>query len=155
MRAESVLLAVLLGVGCAGQNGEVGANGAGGASGAEGADYAMVGDVAASVEVKVQPDAVRLLLHVTNVGDRPLEFTFPSSQRYDFVVETMAGERVWQWSSDMMFAQVISEASLEPGETWAFDATWEPGDRTGVFRVIGEVTASERDVRQSTTFELP
>ncbi|HUG40031.1 MAG TPA: BsuPI-related putative proteinase inhibitor [Longimicrobiales bacterium] len=145
MRAVTMLLGSLLVVGCAGSTGEVGGS----------ADDAMSGDVAATVEVKVQGETARFLLHVTNTGSRALDFTFRSSQRFDFVVRDDAGSEVWRWSDGMMFLQALSEASLAPRETWDFDVTWDPGDRSGRFQVVGWVTASEHDVQQSATFELP
>lgn len=140
MRAGPILWTVLLVPACAGSP-----DGAGGAA----------DDVASSVEVKVGGDRVGLHLHVTNTGARAIEFTFPSSQRYDFVVRDEAGEEVWRWSEGMMFLQAISHATLAPGETWDFEAAWDAGNRTGRFQVVARVTAAERDVRQSAAFELP
>lgn len=145
MRAEAMMVTALLVTGCAGSTGEVG----------ESRDGVLMDDVAATVEVKLQGDSVRLLLHVTNTGDAPLDFTFPSSQRYDFVVRDEAGEEVWRWSEGMMFLQAISHATLAPGETWDFDVVWEPGDRRGRYEVVGRVTATEHDLQQSAAFELP
>ena len=145
MRAEAMVVAGLLVAGCAGSTGEMG----------DRRDGALMDDVAATMEVKLQGDSVRLLLHVTNTGDAPLEFTFPSSQRYDFVVRDEAGEEVWRWSDGMAFMQAISHATLSPGETWDFDVVWEPGNRTGRYEVVGRVTATEHDLQQSAAFELP
>ena len=139
------MVAALLVAGCAGSGGEVGESRGG----------ALMDDVAATVEVKLQGDSVRLLLHVTNTGEEPLEFTFPSSQRYDFAIRNEAGEEVWRWSDGMMFTQAISEATLKPGETWEFDVVWDPGARTGLYEAVGTVTATGHDVRQSASFELP
>lgn len=145
MRAGAMMVAAVLVAGCAGSAGEVGDSRGG----------ALMDDVAATMEVKLQGDSVRLLLHVTNTGEDPLEFTFPSSQRYDFVVRDGSGEEVWRWSDGMAFAQAISHATLEPGETWDFDVVWEPGSRTGHYEVVGRVTATEHDLQQSAAFELP
>ena len=112
-------------------------------------------DVAATVEVKLEGEGVQFLLHVTNTGETPLEFTFPSSQRYDFVVRDQSGEEVWRWSDGMSFLQAISNATLAPGETWDFRVTWEAGNRAGQYEVAAMVTAQEHDVRQSAAFELP
>jgi Intracellular proteinase inhibitor len=143
MRGQAMLSVALVLAGCAGSTGEVSGDGAVGE------------DVAATVEVKVQEDSVRLLLHVTNTGDRGIEFRFPTSQRHDFVVRDEGGVEVWRWSEGMMFLQAISRATLAPGETWDFEGAWAPGNRTGRFQVVGRVTAAERDVEQSAAFELP
>lgn len=143
MRGEA-MLAVALGLaGCAGSTGEVTGDGVG------------VGDVAASLEVKLQEDSVRLLLHVTNTGERGIAFTFPTSQRHEFVVRDDQGAEVWRWSEGMMFLQAISRATLAPGETWAFEGAWAAGNRAGRYQVVGRVTAEEGDVEQSAAFELP
>ena len=145
MRAEAMLVAGLVLAGCAGSAGER----------ANGADEAMTGDVAATVEVKLQGDSVRMHLHVTNRGSTPLAFTFPTSQRYDFAVRDASGETIWRWSDGMAFMQAISRATLAPGETWEFEAAWAPGNRAGVHEVVGRITAQEHGVQQSASFELP
>lgn len=115
----------------------------------------MVAGVASSLEVGIASDEVRLSFHVTNVSTDPVSFTFPTSQRHDFFVETEAGERVWQWSGDRAFLQVITEATLEPGETWSMDAAWVHGGQSGRFVGVGRLAAMDRPVEQRAAFELP
>jgi hypothetical protein len=110
---------------------------------------------ATSLEVAIAPGEARLVLHVTNTSGGPLAFTFPTSQRYDFEVEDPGGARVWRWSDEFVFLQVITEATLEPGETWTMSATWEPGDRAGPFVAVGRLVAMDRGVEERVTFELP
>lgn len=111
-------------------------------------------DLVSSMEVKVSPSSVRFILHVTNNGDEPLELTFTSSQRYDFIVESRAGEEVWRWSDDMAFLQALSQDTLPPGDSWDMDAVWDPGDRTGEYVATGVLTAREHEMRQSAAFRL-
>lgn len=146
MRVFPALLATLLILAC-GAPREVPVAEVNGASGIEG--------LASSLEVEVRPGRVHLLLHVTNTGAEPVAFTFPTSQRYDFVVETGDGDRVWQWSSDMAFLQAISHQTLAPGETWDMDAEWDPGDRRGTYVARGWLTSSAARLGQQTPFELP
>lgn len=142
MRRAAVLVAALLMVGCAGsaERGEP--------------DTLAEDDAVATMEVKVTGESVRLVLHVTNAGEEPLAFTFPTSQRHDFVVRTAEGEQIWRWSDGMAFLQAISRATLEPGESWDMEAVWDPGERSGEFVATGMVTARDREIRQTTTFEL-
>jgi hypothetical protein len=112
-------------------------------------------DLAASVEVKVAPSTVRLVLHVTNSGADPIEFTFPTSQRFDFEVLTVDGQRVWRWSDDMAFLQAISRATLAPGESWDMEGEWDPGAREGRYVARGRLTARGRELVQQTPFDLP
>lgn len=111
-------------------------------------------DLAASMVVEVQSGTVELALHVTNHGREPVDFTFPSSQRYDFRITDAAGESVWQWSAARSFLQVVTEATLAPGETWTFRAEWsEP--RPGRYVGTGWVTAQEWRLEQQSTFDVP
>jgi hypothetical protein len=146
MRAVFLVLLGLHLAGCAGSNGQVEA-------GKE--ERVSPSDLAASMEVKVGVDGVRLVLHLTNTTSRTMEFTFPTSQRYDFVVTRPSGEEVWRWSEGMAFLQAISRATLEPGESWDMEAVWDPGDRSGELIATGRLTARDRAVEQSATFELP
>lgn len=108
----------------------------------------------ASTEAKVSSSSVRFVLHVTNTGEAPVELLFSSSQRYDFIVETAAGEEVWRWSDGMAFLQALSQDTLEPGGSWDMDAVWDPEGRRGQYVVTGVLTAREHELRQRTAFEL-
>jgi hypothetical protein len=119
-------------------------------------DDAMSGHhLSPTMEVKVAPESVRFVLHVTNSGDSPITLEFSSSQRYDFVVKTLEGETVWRWSDDMAFMQALSQATLAPGESWTMDAVWEPDTPSGEYRAVGMLTAREHPLQQETAFRLP
>lgn len=139
------VLASLVAGACAGSNGEQ-ADPAMGFAGADG--------LAGTMEVKVSESSVRLVLHVTNTGDSPIELNFNTSQRYDFVVETTTGEEVWRWSDGMSFLQALSTETLPAGESWEVEAVWDPGDRAGEYVATGVLTARDRDLRQRARFEL-
>jgi hypothetical protein len=138
-------LALVLVLGCSGPYREDAVEG----------DEWVAEEVASTLEVAMLASSVRLLLHVTNATEEPLDFTFPTSQRYDFVVEDGSGTEVWRWSEDRAFLQVITEARLEPGETWTMEAVWEPGDRSGEHAATGRLVAMDRPVEQRMSFEVP
>ena len=119
-----------------------------------GADGASLNDLITSLEVEVGATNVHFVLHVTNPTNQPIRLEFPSAQRYDFTVQTAAGETVWTWSADQMFAQVTGEATIPPGASQDYAANWPPNGRTGVFQAIGRITASNRRIEQRTTFEI-
>lgn len=146
MHAVLLILIAILSSGCARPNGQ-GEAGEG--------DASAPPPLAASVDVQVTDGGVRLSLHITNTTSRPIEFSFPTSQRYDFVVARPSGEVVWRWSEGMAFLQVLSQATLAPGESWDMEAVWEPGSVTGELVATARLTAAERPVEQRTTFELP
>lgn len=144
MRLEGMLVATLAVAACAGAGEQATREG-----------MAVERDLVGTVEVKVSPSSVRLVLHVTNTGEAPLELHFSTSQRYDFIVETATGEEVWRWSNDMAFMQALSQDTLPAGGSWAMDAVWDPGDRSGEYVATGVLTAREHELRQSTAFQLP
>lgn len=146
MRAFAIVLMVLVVGGCARPPG---------VSDGDGEDATMSGDLAASMEVKVSEDGVRLGLHVTNTTTRTMDLTFPTSQRYDFVVTRASGGEVWRWSEGMSFLQAISRASLAANESWDMEAVWDPGEVTGRLVATGWLTTRDGTVKQSATFELP
>jgi hypothetical protein len=123
-------------------------------TGQMGTDGAALSDLITSLEVEVGANEVRFVLHVTNPTNQPIRLEFPSAQRYDFTVQTAAGESVWTWSADQMFAQVLGEATIPAGGSQDYTASWLPSGRTGVFQAIGRVTASNRKIEQRTTFEI-
>ena len=84
-----------------------------------------------SLEVTVG-DGVGFSFTVVNGGDTPVELTFRDACRADFVVYA-DGTEVWRYSDDRAFAQMLSTADLQPGESAAFEETWpapDPGDYT-------------------------
>ena len=84
-----------------------------------------------SIEVTVG-DGVTFQFTVVNGGDTPVELTFRDACRADFAVYADDAE-VWRYSGNRVFAQALSTADLQPGESAAFEATWpdpDPGDYT-------------------------
>jgi hypothetical protein len=73
-------------------------------------------------------EPVDMTLTVENIACRDLNLTFPTAQRYDFIIRK-GKQVVWQWSEGMMFAQVIGRETLEEGESISYDVTW---DQTGL-----------------------
>lgn len=116
---------------------------------------AGVGELASTLEVGITREGVRLTFHTTNTAPEPMEFTFPTSQRYDFLVETADGEPVWQWSADRAFLQALSHETLEPGETWTVSEEWEPGSASGPHVAVARLTAMDRPVERRAAFDLP
>ncbi len=72
-------------------------------------------------------EPVEMTLTVENIAGRDLKLTFPTAQRYDFIVRK-GKQVVWKWSEGMMFAQAISREVLPAGGTISYEVTW---DQTG------------------------
>jgi hypothetical protein len=52
------------------------------------------------------------MLVVRNNTEMPVEFTFPTSQRFDFIVRDALGKEVLRWSDGKMFLQVVGKEIL-------------------------------------------
>lgn len=104
-----------------------------------------------ALEVTVD-DEVEFSFSVVNAGDRPVEFTFRDACRADFTVYTDDRE-VWRYSDGRSFAQAISTADFQPGETAAFDAVWSaPG--SGEYTVEATLRVTERSVTTRAPFSV-
>jgi hypothetical protein len=111
-------------------------------------------ELGATLNVRVAADSVRLELHVTNVTAEVLRLEFATAQRYDFEV-SVAGARVWRWSDDMMFAQVLGQEVVLPGESRRYTAAWPATGASGAYTATGWLTSTNYPVELRTAFRLP
>jgi hypothetical protein len=100
-------------------------------------------------------EAIKMTLVVTNATGQAVKLTFPTAQRFDFVVRK-GGKPVWQWSSDMMFAQINGSETMAPGGSLEFTAEWNqrladgtnPGlgayTLQGILKSLPEIATPER-----------
>ena len=91
---------------------------------------------------------VNFVLTIKNKGLNPIMLNFSTSQRYDFVI-LKGKNKIWVWSRDKVFLQVLGSEILEPGEAKSYSETWTPTE-TGDYTLIGIVTS--RTIYQSQTF---
>lgn len=73
-------------------------------------------------------EPVRFVLGVRNPASEPVRLSFGSTKTHDFVVTTASGKELWRHSGGLVYAQMLSELVLAPGETREFEARWEPTD---------------------------
>lgn len=52
-------------------------------------------------------------LKVTNSGDLPYSVSHRDGQLYDFVITDKYGEKLWQWSDNMVFTQALTSSSID------------------------------------------
>ncbi len=84
-------------------------------------------------------EPIVMTLEVTNKAGRAINLTFPSAQRYDFIVKQ--GKRtIWQWSAGRTFAQVVGSHELAPGETISYEYTWDQTAADGTKPALGAYT---------------
>jgi hypothetical protein len=88
----------------------------------------------------LEPIPLRLI--VRNEAGRTLHLTFPTAQRFDFII-TKDREPVWSWGQGRMFAQALGRVALAPGDSAVYEYTWDgrlPGGslpRLGRYTVKG------------------
>ncbi len=105
-----------------------------------------------TLDATVGDDAVEFAFAVTNAGDDPVDLQFSDACRADVAVED-DGQEVWRFSEGRMFAQMIVEETLAPGETETYTMAWEdpaPGD----YEAAAALAARTHDCRASTSVSV-
>lgn len=97
---------------------------------------------------------MRFTFRVANNGAGPVDLSFQSGQRYEFIVSDSVGAEVWRWSSEQMFTQALGEERLEAGGVLEYGAVWKPGDLSGMYRAVARLVSSDRPLELGTEFEL-
>ena len=76
---------------------------------------------------------VRARIRLTNGSDEELALDFPSSQRFDFLLEDERGHIVFRWSDDKVFLPVLGREIVRPGRSLIYEATFSlPGSDRGI-----------------------
>lgn len=87
-------------------------------------------------------EKVDFQLQVANKTGKDITKQFASGQRYDFIVKK-DGKKVWQWSDDYSFIQVIQNVNIKDGQTLYYTESWKP-EEVGLYTVeayfMGEST---------------
>ena len=105
--------------------------------------------------VKVEPQAVRFALNVTNVGEKRVELAFPSGQTYDFVVSDTLGREVWRWGTGRLFTQNLQNKLLGEGDSMAVNERWEPSQLHGKYVAVATLHSSNYPIQERVEFVLP
>lgn len=100
-------------------------------------------------------ETITLVVTLRNRADAPRTLTLPTSQTHDCLVYDGNHEEVWRLSRGRMYAQVITELTLKPGESRTFTAAWmqidakghpvPPGDYEAVGLVPGKAPGCRSD----------
>lgn len=99
------------------------------------------GDLDVTVAGDDRERTVTFAFTVTNTRGEPIELQFANACKADFAVKA-DGEEIWRFSEGRMFAQMLCQDRLEPGERVVYDAEW--GDcEPGTYTAIAELRARE------------
>ena len=95
-------------------------------------------------------ESIVIELIVFNRTAENLTFDFRDSERYDFIIEDAAGNRVWRWAEGRMFMQVLGEETLGPGrEEVAYTGTYAEPLQPGGYKVTGAFVSANRPLSAS------
>ena len=82
---------------------------------------------------------VSLTLVLFNCGETPITRTYGSSHTYDFVVLDEAGQVIWHLSLGMVFLQVQTPVTFEPGEMIVHRTIWRQDTDDRPFLLLPEL----------------
>jgi hypothetical protein len=110
----------------------------------------LVVSVTADAQRYSGDDAIGLTLGVRNNSDSSVVLQFATGQRYDFTILTAEGDTAWSWSADRNFTQVLGQETVQPGQGLLFRRQVQPGLKSGTFRLVGRITASNLALADTT-----
>lgn len=76
-------------------------------------------------------EELKLLINLKNNSQEKIQLNFSSAQIYEIVVKSWQNEIIYRWSEDKVFAQVLKEVSIAPGE----QKTYEDNIDLSIFKV--------------------
>ncbi|WP_017343156.1 BsuPI-related putative proteinase inhibitor [Halorubrum sp. T3] len=117
----------------------------------------------AALATATTDDGVALSLRIENAGADPVTLQFRTGQRAEFTAypadEDAEGsaegraDPVWRYGASQMFTQALGSETIGPGEAVGYEGTWRDPP-AGTYRIVGEATATDRDVRAETVVDV-
>jgi len=97
-----------------------------------------------SVTLRAQPAVAKqggtfdLTLTVRNLSGKPVTYTLPTGQTYEFIASTKGGGDVWRWSQGKFFTEAVNTIALAPGASKDFKVAWDLGTTAaGLYTIQG------------------
>lgn len=75
-------------------------------------------------------ESVTITYGILNRGNTPLVYTFSTSKQYDAWVMRGSTE-IWRLSKGKYYAQIITNLTLQPGQSRNFEVKWDQRDNSG------------------------
>ena len=98
---------------------------------------------------------VTLTLTVSNPASTPVAVLFGSALHADFTIyDASTSDRVWQWSADRMFMQVVSADTVPAKGQLVFTAQWQP-PKKGTFTAVGTLVSRSHVADAKVQFVVP
>jgi hypothetical protein len=106
-----------------------------------------------AADVDPEAECVEFTFTVENAGDDPIDLQFSDAQETDLAITDADGDEVWRWSVGRMFAQMLQQKTMAPGETTTYDFEWED-PTTGKYEATATLEATNVDCEASTSFDV-
>ena len=116
-------------------------------------DTVTTGRLDASLDAVEEGGELVLRFRVGNPTDQPITFDFPSGQRYDFAAYDAAGEGLWRWSANRVFAMSFASLTLAPGEALTYEERWRPGAAAGPLTLEASLASRNLPVARRVVLE--
>ncbi len=100
-----------------------------------------------------EPVALRLVLR--NRGTTPQRLQCPSARTHDVSILAPGGRELWRWSRGRMFAQMMTDVAVGPGESREFRVTWDQRTSEGTpvpagrYEAQGSIPALGGEIRSA------
>lgn len=111
-----------------------------------------------------------LSLRIENAGPDPVTLDFRTGQRAEFTAYPASGDGggsdenadasgenrsdpVWRYGATRMFSQALGSETVAPGESVGYEGEWRDPS-SGTYRIVGEATATDREIRAEAVVEV-
>jgi len=102
----------------------------------------------------MQGETIEFLLEVTNTTSDAITLSFTSGNQYEFTVNTLDGQTLWNSSADVAFIQAFTEVIIQAGDTHEVTETWDQSFLGGGGLTIGDYVAVGSMLDQSPAAEF-
>jgi hypothetical protein len=111
-------------------------------------------ELPASLSAAVNGD-VTLTFTVKNPSADAVKVTFPSGQRYDFVVaDSATGQSVWTWSANKSFVAALGEETIPAGGSRTYVEKWTP-PKKGLYLARAVLTSTSHRAQAYAAVVVP
>jgi hypothetical protein len=87
---------------------------------------------------------VALKFTIRNITKKPTHYDFSTSQQFDVTVADAQGNTVWDWAHGRVFASVITQIILKPGQEQSYRVVWDGNGPQGRPVAPGTYTLNAR-----------
>ena len=117
------------------------------------ADSTLVATLTTDRAAYAPGNTVTLRLVLRNVSTAPVTLDFSSAQRYDFAIEDTRAP-MWRWSASQMFAQVLGEETLAPGDSLIYAEQFKGEVPAGLYRAVGTIVRMGEPITATAEFQI-